>query len=159
MLTIHPIEERDREAVATIVEEVGVFTTEEVACVNELLQIYLYKPGQQDYTFVGAYDETGSLLGFVCFGPTPLTEGTYDIYWVAVRKSAQGQGVGHALLHWTEEHLREAGARLLILETSSTPEYRPARRFYKHLGYTGHTCVPDFYSPGDDLVIFYKSLR
>ncbi|MEM4724938.1 MAG: GNAT family N-acetyltransferase [Candidatus Hadarchaeum sp.] len=159
MLTIRPIEERDREAVVAIAEEVGVFTKEEVVCVEELLQVYLYKAGQQDYTFVGAYDDAGSLLGFVCFGPTPLTEGTYDIYWVAVRKSAQGQGVGRTLLDWTEGHLRAAGARLLILETSSTPEYKPAREFYKHLGYTGRTCVPDFYSPGDDLVVFYKALR
>jgi ribosomal protein S18 acetylase RimI-like enzyme len=159
LFTIHPIEEQDREAVLDISEEVGVFTPEEVACVDDLLQVYLYKPGQQDYTFVGAYDQSGSLLGYVCFGPTPLTKGTYDIYWVAVSKSAQGQGVGRALLDWTEQYLRAAGARLLILETSSTPEYRPARKFYKKLGYKGCTRVPDFYSPGDDLVIFYKALR
>ncbi|MGQ9492852.1 MAG: GNAT family N-acetyltransferase [Anaerolineae bacterium] len=158
MFTIRPVEEQDREAILTISEEVGVFTPEEITCVDELLQVYLYKPKQQDYTFVGAYDQTGRLLGYICFGPTPLTVGTYDIYWIAVSKAAQRQGAGQALLDWTEKHLRAAGARLLILETSSTPEYRPARRFYKRMGYTRSARVPDFYCPGDDLIVFYKKL-
>nr|MBC7245743.1 GNAT family N-acetyltransferase [Chloroflexota bacterium] len=118
----------------------------------------MYKSGQRDYTFVGAYDQTDCLLGYVCFGPTPLTVGTYDLYWIAVNKTAQRQGVGHALLDWTERHLRASGARLLILETSSTPQYRPARRFYKRMGYTSSARVPDFYCPGDDLIVFYKKL-
>lgn len=139
MFTIRQVEERDRQTILAISEEVGVFTQQEVAIVDELLQVYLYGPHKNDYTFIAAADPDDRVLGYVCFGPTPLTEGTFDIYWVAVRKAAQRQGIGRALLEWTEQQLRAQGARLLVLETSSTPEYAPTRKFYERLGYMGRT--------------------
>lgn len=159
MFTIRRVEERDRGRILDISREVGLFTDEEVACVDELLQTYLQEPDQKDYFFFAAQDEQGRILGYVCFGPTPLTDGTFDLYWIAVSKTAQGRGVGRALLSWTEGHLRDSGARLLVLETSGTPEYAGTRSFYERLGYTGCTAVPDFYRPGDDLVLYFKRLR
>ena len=90
---------------------------------------------------------------------TALIEGTFDLYWIAVDKAAHGRGVGRRLMEWTEEHLRAAGARLLVVETSGTAEYTPTRRFYERLGYDGHLSVPDFYRPGDDLIVYSKHLR
>jgi predicted N-acetyltransferase YhbS len=159
LLTIRPAEEPDRAAILRISSEVGVFTEEEVATVDELLQAHLYNPIQQDYDFFVACDELGHVLGFVCFGPTALTEGTFDLYWIAVTKSAQGGGVGRKLMQWTEEHLRAAGGRLVVAETSGTLEYTSTRRFYERLGYEGHLSVPDFYRPGDDLIVYSKHLR
>ena len=159
MFTIRRVEERDREAILQISSAVGVFTEEEVATVDELLQAHLYDLEQRDYFFFAACDEGDRVLGYVCFGPTALTEGTFDLYWIAVRQSAQGGGVGRALMEWTEKHLRAAGGRLLVLETSGTPKYTPTRRFYERLGYDGHLSVPDFYRPGDDLIVYSKHLR
>lgn len=158
MFTIRRVEEKDRAAVLDITRDVGVFTHEDVECVDELLGTYLSKPQGSDYTFGAACDEQGQVLGFVCFGPTPLTIGTYDIYWLAVSKAAQGQGIGKALFLWIEEQVRILGGRLLTLETSGMPEYLPARKMYERLGYIGRLAVPDFYRPGDDLVIFSKPL-
>lgn len=159
MLTIRRVEERDRETILHISSGVGVFTEDEVATVDELLQAHLYDSEQQDYHFFAACDDQDQVLGFVCFGPTALTEGTFDLYWLAVNKSAQGSGVGRRLMEWTEGHLRSAGARLLVLETSGTPEYAQTRRFYERLGYDGYLSVPDFYRPGDDLIVYSKHLR
>jgi ribosomal protein S18 acetylase RimI-like enzyme len=159
LLTIRPAEERDKQAILHISSEVGVFTDEEVATVDELLQAYLYDPEQRDYHFFVACDPPDHILGFVCFGPTALTEGTYDLYWIAVSKSAHRGGVGRTLLDWTEQHLRATGGRLLVAETSGTPEYAPTRHFYERLGYEGHLSVPDFYGPGDDLIVYSKHLR
>ncbi len=159
MLIIRRAEERDREAILRISSEVGVFTEEETATVDELLQAHLYDSEQSDYSFVVACDESDRVLGFVCFGPTALTEGTFDLYWIAVSKAAQNGGVGRALMERTEEHLRAAGGRLLVVETSGTPEYAATRRFYERLGYAGHLSVPDFYRPGDDLIVYSKHLR
>ena len=159
MFTIRRVEEKDQAAMLEITREVGVFTQADVECMDELLQTYLYQPDNHDYTFGAACDEQDRVLGYVCFGPTPLTEGTYDIYWLAVSKAAQGQGVGSALFLWIEPQVRALGGRLLVLETSGTPEYEPARRMYQRLGYIGRVAVPDFYRPGDDLVIFSKPLR
>jgi len=158
-LTIREAEERDRGTILEISSAVGVFTGEEVATVDELLEEYLHTQGQRDYEFFAACDDEDRVLGFVCFGPTALTEGTFDLYWIAVSKSIHGGGVGRALMEWTEEHLRAAGGRILVAETSGTPEYAPTRRFYERLGYEGHLSVPDYYRPGDDLILYSKHLR
>jgi predicted N-acetyltransferase YhbS len=159
LLTIRPAEEPDREAILRISSEVGLFTQQEVATVDELLQAHLYDAEQLDYDFFVACDDQDRVLGFVCFGPTALTEGTFDLYWIAVSKSAQGSGIGRMLLEWTEEHLRSTGARLLVAETSGTPQYASTRRFYDRLGYEGRLAVPDFYRPGDHLIVYSKHLH
>jgi len=159
LLTIRRVEERDRETILQISSAVGVFTQEEVNTVDELLQAHLYDPEQHDYHFFAACDDSDRVLGFVCFGPTALTEGTFDLYWIAVDKSTQGGGVGRALMESTEDYLRDAGGRLVVVETSGTPAYAPTRRFYERLGYEGHLSAPDYYRPGDDLIVYTKHLH
>ncbi len=92
------------------------------------------------------------------YGPTPLTVGTYDLYWMAVDPRAQGRGHGRALVLWLEAYVKDAGGRLLIIETSSVPKYEPTRRFYLGLNYTEVARIPDFYQPGDDRVIYRKQI-
>jgi ribosomal protein S18 acetylase RimI-like enzyme len=92
--------------------------------------------------------------GWVCFGPTPCSEGTYDLYWIAVSPHCQGQGVGKALMAFAEERIRQRGGRLIIIETSGRAIYAPTRGFYLGLGYTESARVPDFYAPDDDKVVY-----
>jgi ribosomal protein S18 acetylase RimI-like enzyme len=73
--------------------------------------------------------------------------------------AAQGNGVGHALLTQVESVVRDRGGRLLLIETSSTPPYAPARRLYESSGYRCDAVVHDFYAPRDDLLIYAKTLR
>ncbi len=98
------------------------------------------------------------MLGYTCFGPHPLTEGTYDLYWIVVDPIAQGRGIGHALLARVEAEVQARGGRLLLVETSSTPAYTSARRFYETSAYRCEATIHDFYAPGDDLLIFSKDL-
>jgi ribosomal protein S18 acetylase RimI-like enzyme len=98
------------------------------------------------------------MLGYACFGPHPLTQGTYDLYWIVVDPTAQGHGIGHALLARVEAEVQARGGRLLLVETSGTPAYAPARRFYESSGYRCEATIHDFYALGDDLVIFSKDL-
>jgi ribosomal protein S18 acetylase RimI-like enzyme len=98
------------------------------------------------------------MLGYACFGPHSLTQGTYDLYWIVVDPTAQGHGIGHALLARVEAEVQARGGRLLLVETSGTPAYAPARRFYESSGYRCEAVVHDFYAPGDDLLIFSKDL-
>jgi len=97
-------------------------------------------------------------VGYVCFGPHALTQGTYDLYWIAVDPIAQGRGVGHALLARAESEVQACGGRLLLIETSDTPVYAPARRLYEASGYRREATVHDFYAYGDSLLIFAKHL-
>lgn len=131
------------------------FKESEIACIKELLEVYLYKPGQEDYVFL-SYEDGDRTIGFVCYGPTPLTEATFSLYWICVGRDYRDRGLGSALLAEVEARIAWQGARLLLVETSSTLEYAPARRFYSQHGFEQLAVIPDFYSSGDDLIIYAK---
>ena len=44
------------------------------------------------------------------------------------------------------------------METSSTPAYDGARGFYRRNGYDEEARVRDYWTAGDDLVLFRKAL-
>ena len=115
-------------------------------------------PATVDYEFIGAFDEAGVLLGYACFGPTPATDGTFDLYWLAVHPAAQGHGSGRALLRWVEQALERRGARLLVVETSSRPDYTGTREFYARGGYVEAARLRDFYASADDRIILTTRL-
>lgn len=100
----------------------------------------------------------GRVAGYVCFGPTPMTEGTYDLYWIATDPSARGKGVGSALVGAMEKELSGHGARMIRVETSATDAYGSTRLFYQRARYVEEARLRDFYKAGDDLVILAKRL-
>ncbi len=100
----------------------------------------------------------GELVGAIAYGQTPMTEGTYDLYWIACEPARQRTGVGTLLLRAMEGDLRRRGARLVRVETSGTPLYQPTRAFYERSGFRETARIPDFYRPADDLVVFTRRL-
>jgi ribosomal protein S18 acetylase RimI-like enzyme len=132
-----------------------VFRPTEVAIAVELLD--RAAAGDDDYRFVGAFDGD-DLVGYACWGPTPGTEGTFDLYWIAVDASRQGGGVGSQLLAHVERTLQAGGGRLIVVETSSRADYAPTRAFYERRGYARAATLPGYYAPGDNLVIYLKEL-
>ena len=131
------------------------FTADEVSIAIELLETVIKSPLQQDYEVVVA-DVGDHVAGYVLFGPVPLTEGNYDLYWIAVDPSIQGGGVGRRLMKHVEEQVRQRGGRLLCLETSSQGSYLRTRKFYEQAGYVEESCIRDFYKPGDDRLTYVK---
>ena len=109
-----------------------------------------------DYSFLGAFTPEDQLVGYACYGPTPDTDRTFDLYWIAVEPGAQGSGSGTRLLTEVERRLQGQNARMLIVETSSRSEYAPTRHFYQKRGYAEAARVRDFYAPLDDRIIFTK---
>jgi ribosomal protein S18 acetylase RimI-like enzyme len=103
-------------------------------------------------------DDGGEVAGYYCIGPTPATDGTFDLYWIAVKPSVQGRGVGGGLTAHAERLIRGRGGRLVIAETSSQPKYERTRTFYASQGYTQLSRIRDYYRAGDDLVVFGKYL-
>ncbi len=156
---LRPMAKDDRESVLELIRATGFFTEAEVQVAAELIDIYLNNPDQRDYHIVVVEDERGKVAGYMTYGPTPLTEGTWDLYWIAVSPEAQGKGYGRQLIIWLEDRVRESGGRLILIETSSQPKYLPTRKFYEKLGYAEIARIPDFYRPGDDRVIFGKYFR
>jgi GNAT superfamily N-acetyltransferase len=155
MRTIHLANEEDGEPLLSVARRAGVFTPMELACVQELWEAYRQKGEASGYIFLVCREE-GRVVGFLCFGPTPLTIGTFDLYWIAVDPAVRGQGIGHALMDRMEQEVARRDGRLILVETSGTPAYAEARRFYESCGYHYQAVVHDFYRPGDDLLIFGK---
>lgn len=130
-----------------------IFGPHEVTVALEVFDASLI-PGQADYESVGI-ELDGQVVGWICWGPTPCTAGTFDMYWIAVDPSVHGAGLGSNLVAEMERRL--AGrARLVVVETGGRKEYDATRSFYLARNYEETARVPDFYAPGDDQVIFIK---
>jgi ribosomal protein S18 acetylase RimI-like enzyme len=156
-ILIRPMVPADRDAVADIVFSVGNFNRAEVDCALELVDIYLQDSTQQDYRIVIA-EGSAHVKAYTCWGPVPLTKGTYDLYWIAVHPTMQGAGFGRALLNHVEAEVRAAHGRLLVIETSSKESYGNTVRFYRRIGYEEASQIRDFYDVGDDKLTFVKRL-
>ncbi len=144
----------DRGRIEGISRAVGLFREDEIAVALEVFDGSI--GGSPDYLALGA-EHDGRLVGWICWGPTPCTLGTYDLYWMAVDPALQGAGIGTALLHAMEHRL--AGlARLIVVETAGRAEYASTRAFYQARGYRVASRIPDFYSPGDDQVVYVKQV-
>lgn len=140
-----------------ILESTGAFSDDEVGVAVELLGIVLNDHAQKDYE-VAVAEVEGRVAGYVLFGPVPLTQGNFDLYWIAVDPSCQGHGVGRKLMSHVEEQARARGGRLVCLETSSQGSYERTRRFYEQAGYVEESRIRDFYKPGDDRLTYVKRL-
>ena len=156
-INIRPMAYDDKTDIIKILRSTSEFKPFEVVVAEELIDCYLRDHRQSGYhIFVAEVDLL--VVGYICYGPTPLTEGTWDIYWMAVAPEKQGQGIGSALMAFAEGKIEKAQGRLVLIETSSVPEYEKARRFYQHWGYEVICRIPDFYKPGDDKIVFQKRL-
>jgi ribosomal protein S18 acetylase RimI-like enzyme len=154
---IRSLSPADREPIRQLLIETDVFTPAEIDIALELIDKVVNEPDQKDYIAFSCVNG-GDVLGYYCIGATPGTEGTFDLYWIAVRPSAQGNGVGRRLIQHAESIIRASGGRLIIVETSSQPRYDRTRKFYHDQGYSQVSLVKDYYRAGDDLVVFGKYL-
>jgi ribosomal protein S18 acetylase RimI-like enzyme len=138
--------------------EARVFNQEEIDVAMELIDIVLKDEKQRDYKIDCMVDDQDQPLGYICYGPTPMTEGTFDLYWIVVDPNSQGEGIGSKLLDFLEKVLREIGGRMILAETSSIPEYEKTQRFYFQKGFQEVARVPDYYYPGNDRITYCKKL-
>lgn len=157
-LVVRPLERRHRPSVERLVHATELFTPAERGVALEVIDSYLEHPGR-DYTALGAFTRREDLTGFLCYGPTPCTDGTWDLYWIAVSGEARDRGIGTLLLEEMERRLVDQHARLVLIETSSRADYAPTRAFYERRGYRIVARVPDFYAPGDDRLIFARTIH
>jgi GNAT superfamily N-acetyltransferase len=146
----------DREMIGEVTRRTGVFDETECKTVFELFDTFIKDPAY-GYFFLSAY-WNGALAGYACFGPTALTEGAFDFYWLSTDPSVQRKGIGQALCLAVMEEARKRNGRLIVIWTSSTPGYEPATKLYVKLGYEPSGRIRDFYKPGDDLLVFVKYL-
>jgi D-alanine-D-alanine ligase-like ATP-grasp enzyme/ribosomal protein S18 acetylase RimI-like enzyme len=145
----------DRDAILSFTEATGFFRTGELDVAAEVLDDALAGGPDGHYqSFVAVSD--GKPVGWVCYGPTPCTEGTYDIYWIVVDPQVQSRGIGRRLMSHAEGLIKEGGGRLVVLETSGSERYARTCGFYVKAGYRQAARAADFYGPGDDKLVYLK---
>jgi ribosomal protein S18 acetylase RimI-like enzyme len=155
---LRPAEPSDLRALLALAEGTGVFKPLEIQALEEVLLDYHAGEHENGHRCVTARFDAAP-VGFAYWAPAPMTEGTWQLWWIAVRRDLQGRGWGERLLAHCEAEVRAAGGRLLLIETSSLAGYEPTRRFYLRHGYERHAATRDFYADGDDLIVFRKRLR
>jgi ribosomal protein S18 acetylase RimI-like enzyme len=149
---------RDKPVLMRILRDTPEFKPAEVIVAEEVIDSYLRDPDGSGYNTLVA-EADSAIIGYICYGPTPLTEGTWDIYWIAVASEKQDKGIGRALLACAEDKIKGAKGRLIVIETSSQAGYEKTRHFYSGHGYQLISRIPDFYAPDDDKLILQKQLK
>ncbi|MFI5201918.1 MAG: GNAT family N-acetyltransferase [Candidatus Kapaibacterium sp.] len=158
----------DRDEVISLLRATKNFSEPEIAIAEELIDICIEKPEQEDYyAFVseeprlfsrGGAGEGSCIAGFLLLGPTPATVGTYDMYWIAAHPDFQGRGIAQEMDDFAVRFVKDRGGYLLIAETSSQSSYERTRAFYLKQHYETLATITDYYKPGDDLIIFGKHI-
>jgi ribosomal protein S18 acetylase RimI-like enzyme len=157
-MNIRPLVGKDRATLLSVLTKTRSFTSTEIDVAMELIDIVLKDPIQKDYHIYCMVDVQDQAIGYICYGPTPMAQGTFDLYWIAVDPDFQGQRVGSTLLNFLEEVLKTEGGRLILADTSTVPQYEKTQRFYLKNGFEEVARVPDYYHPGNDRVTFCKKL-
>lgn len=155
MATIRPTIVEDVTTLVELTRATGFFRPLEVDTLKLVFDDYFAGEQEQGHRCV-TLAEGNQLLGFAYYAPTPMTIGTWHLYWIVVKKTDQARGLGTQLLHHVEDAIRAADGRVLFIETSGLPHYDPTRRFYLKNGYEQTAVLREFYARGDDMVVFCK---
>lgn len=147
----------DVERVRSLVASTGFFNPAEVDIAAELVSERLARGQKSGYSFVLA-ERRGNLAGYACFGPIDGTDGSFDLYWIAVAPDEQRKGLGRRLMARAEDTMKKTGARRIYVDTSSSDKYEATRAFYRRTGYAQTAVLPGFYREGDGKIIFIKEL-
>ncbi|NES23965.1 MAG: GNAT family N-acetyltransferase [Symploca sp. SIO3E6] len=150
----------DRKALMAIAEAISLFSPQELEELGGMLTEYFDSAppnGALRDQFWLTYDD-GEPVGVAYYAPEPYADGTWNLYFIAVHPSRQGEGIGTKLLRYVEQMLAERGERILLVETSGLPNFERTRSFYRKQGYDEEARISEFYKEGDDKVIFRKKL-
>ena len=151
-LAIRPLGVDDRPALAAIAEAADLFP----AAMLAPMAAPALDGAADDLRRVALRD--WAPVGFAFAVPEVAAEGAWTMRALAVAPAGQRGGAGRALVAAVEAALRAAGARLVVVDTSSAPAFAPARAFYEALGYEEEARIRDFWSDGDHKVTFRKRL-
>jgi aminoglycoside 6'-N-acetyltransferase I len=148
----------DSDKIETILKKIPQFTEVEIEVAMELVNIGVNNPSQNDYN-IFVWEEKGKVIGYHCTGRRPLTDAVYDLYWIAADPEAEIKGIGTELVNHAEQFVKEKGARWLLAETSSKESYGRTRNFYLRNNFSIVAEINDFYSAGDNLIVFGKYFK
>lgn len=152
---IRKVRQSDPEKIEKILKKIPHFSETEIEVAMELVNIAANNQTQTDYN-VFVFEHNGKVLGYHCTGKRPLTDAVYDLYWIVADPDSEIKGVGTELVKHAEKFVIEKGGRWLLAETSSKESYSRTRNFYLRNNFSIVAGINDFYSAGDNLIVFGK---
>jgi len=157
-MNIRSLMEKDRARLLSMLIKTRAFTSAEIDVAMELIDIVLKDGNQKDYEIDCMADDQDQVIGYICYGSAPMTQGTFDLYWIAVDPDSQEKGVGSKLLSFLENRVKAEGGRMILADTSTVPQYEKTRKFYLKNGFEEVAVIRDYYYPGNDRVTFCRRL-
>jgi len=157
-MQIRPLVLKDRARLQSMLIDSRAFTSEEIDVAMELIDIALKYQNQKDYIIHCMVDDQDQAIGYICYGPVPMTLGAFDLYWIVVDPNFQGKGIGSKLLDFLEKEVREMKGRMILADTSLFPQYEKTQKFYFKKGFQEVARISDYYWPGNDRITFCKRL-
>ncbi len=154
-VSLRAVQKDDRSALESALRSDDTFREDEIAVALELIDEACQE--SKDYWIRVALSDQ-ELAGYICYGPTPMTASTYDLYWIVTHLSHRGKGIAGALIADMEADLIGRGGGSVRVETSQTEGYGGARKLYSKYAYPQVARFPDFYKEGDDLIVYFKKL-
>lgn len=152
--TLRPTTKEDVEALKAVIDSSELFPSEYL---EDMMSDYFNNPESEELWFTKSDDNVPIGVGYCV--PEKLTEGTYNLLAIAVAKEFQGKGIGAEMMDYIEDVLSQKSGRILIVDTSSDDQFELTRKFYVKLGYNQEAIIRDFWSEGEDKVIFWKKLK
>jgi ribosomal protein S18 acetylase RimI-like enzyme len=153
MTQIRKIIPQDLDYLKEVIDSTDLFPSE---LLDDMTNDFFNNKNTSDIWLTKEVD--GKPKSIVYCAPERMTNGTFNLYLIAIKKTLQGKGIGTEMMTYVENLLKESGHRILLVETSGLPEYELTRKFYDNLGYQREAIIREFYQEGEDKVVFWKKL-
>ncbi len=147
----------DTTALIALAEASGLFDPNQTDDLAQMLDKHFRDRNETQDIWLTDYDNEP--VGIAYIAPERMTEGTWNLYLIAVHPDRQKQGRGKALLSHVEQMLMERGERILLVETAGTDDFEYVREFYRKNGYEEEARIREFYTAGVDKIVFRKALK
>ena len=149
---IRAVTAEDLPALKTAIAANDLFPAE---MLDDMMSDYFNNFDSNDIWFTYVQDEPIA-VGYCA--PEKMTEGTWNLYLIAVHPKHQGLGYGTSMMKYIEQLLSDRGDRILLIETSGLDDFKKTRSFYRRCGYEEEARIREFYQAGEDKIVFRKSL-
>jgi ribosomal protein S18 acetylase RimI-like enzyme len=147
----------DTTALIALATASGLFDPNQTDDLAQMLDKHFRDRDETQDIWLTDYDNEP--VGIAYIAPERMTEGTWNLYLIAVHPDRQKQGRGKALLSYVEQMLMERGERILLVETAGTDDFEYVREFYRQNGYEQEARIREFYAAGIDKIVFRKALK
>lgn len=151
---IRKVRKNDIQYLKDVLNSIELFPSE---MLEDLISDFFNNPETEEIWFTATENQIPISIGYCA--PEKLTEGTFNLYAIGVKRDIQGKGIGKTMMKYLEEELKKKGHRILIVETSGTADFKLTRAFYENLDYSKEAVIRDFWKEGDDKVIYRKKIN